>query len=111
MTISKRVKQAIELETKHKKEIDFLKSLGPYRMYSSYYSRQIQFDKELSVDEVKRFLEIIPGSKIAGDFCYAEDFTYDVAGKIEDGIKDWLDENSSLSANGGADGNHFSGWH
>ena len=111
MTIDTNIKEQLELETKHKKEIDFLKSLGPYKMYISYYSREIQFDKDLSMEEVKKFLEIIPGSKIAGEFCYAEDFTYDVAMKINDGVKRWLDENASQLANGGADGNHFSGWH
>lgn len=111
MTISENVRNTIITENKYKKEVEFLKSLGEYRIFSSYYARQIEFERNISEEEVKKFFELFPSADFGGDFSYAKDFVYNTNDKdIDINLSNWLDKNAYLSANGGADGNSFSDW-
>lgn len=108
--ISKEIKTKISNEMKHKQDIEFLKSLGEYKILVSYYERQIEFYKELSEKEVKRFLRLIKNARISPEISIAHDFKYDVFGNEEDYLMKWLDKNYTQRATMGSDGNHFSGW-
>lgn len=46
--ISKEIKTKISNEMKHKQDIEFLKSLGEYKILVSYWEREIEFYKGLS---------------------------------------------------------------
>lgn len=111
--IPKDTRRLIQLEIKFKNDIEFLKTLGPYKIYACYSNREIEFYRVLTLEEVKKVLEIIPEATMGGS--YAKDFSYSARNEFNGAekdmtIKSWIDMNASASANCGIDGNHFSGW-
>lgn len=108
--ISKEIKTNISNEMKHKQDIEFLKSLGEYKILVSYWEREIEFYKELSEKEVKGFLSLIKNARISPEISIAHDFSYNTLENKDDYLIKWLDNNYKQRATMGSDGNHFSGW-
>lgn len=109
MTISKEIRGQIEAEIKYKEEIDFLRSLGKFKLWSTYGSREIEFYRELTKVEVESFLRIFPKTELASEFDYAKDFAFGEK-DIPEAFDIWFGLNASKRANSGVDGNGFSGW-
>lgn len=109
MVISKETRKQMSDEAKYKEEIDFLRSLGKFKMWASYYERELEFYRELTKEEVEHFLEIFPNVNMASEMAYAKDFCFRTS-DIPDAFNTWFSLNASAWANSGADGNGFSGW-